>query len=120
MEKKNIHQSIASTKDGSVTEPQVRYLISLYKETLIKAIDGSKRPEYKNLKTKNDYQLFMMKLGNLNGTLAFHLWSTFIPENSGYTKHSVSTMIDSARNNKFDKKFVTSFLKSADSYKKES
>ena len=25
MEKKNIHQSIASTKDGSVTEAQVNY-----------------------------------------------------------------------------------------------
>ena len=50
MEKKNIHQSIASTKDGSVTEAQVNYLLSLYRELLITAIDGSKRPEYKKLK----------------------------------------------------------------------
>ena len=120
MEKKNIHQSIASTKDGSVTEAQVNYLLSLYRELLITAIDGSKRPEYKKLKNFNNYMLFEKKHYGVKGILGLHLWSTFIPENAGYTKHSVSSMIDSALNDKFDKKFLSAFLKSANSYKKES
>ena len=120
MEKKNIHQSIASTKDGSVTEAQVNYLLSLYRELLITAIDGSKRPEDKKLKNFNNYMLFEKKHYGVKGILGLHLWSTFIPENAGYTKHSVSSMIDSARNDKFDKKFISALLKSANSYKKES
>ena len=120
MEKKNIHQSIASTKDSSVTEKQVNYLLFLYKELLITAIDGSKRPEYKKLKNFNNYMLFEKKYQGVKGILGFHLWSSFIPANAGFTKHSVSTMINSARNDKFDKKFISALLKSANSYKKES
>ena len=95
-------------------------MVQLLRLKLITAIDGSKRPEYKKLKNFNNYMLFEKKHYGVKGILGLHLWSTFIPENAGYTKHSVSSMIDSARNDKFDKKFISALLKSANSYKKES
>ena len=120
METKNIHQSIAKTEDGPATTNQVNYLISLYEEMLTTAIDGSKRPEYKRLKKFNNFMLFKNKYqDNVKGILGVHLWSTYIPANKNMTKHTLSNMINSAYNEKkFDKKFITSFLKSANSYKK--
>tara|TARA_R110002020_G_scaffold469463_1_gene694513 strand:- start:1185 stop:1559 length:375 start_codon:yes stop_codon:yes gene_type:complete len=114
----NTFESIAKSKDGSATELQGNFLLSLYKEELRKSV--LKSQDNIKLDKSRDYINFNKPYGNrIKGSFGMHLMSTFIPLNKEYTKIKVSNMINDAKNNKkFDKKFIKAFLKSKNDYVK--
>ena len=113
MENQNLHNEITAMKDGSATERQVNYLVSLYKDAIKKSITKS----MKGLDKNNDYINFGKPAGALRGKFAIHAWNSFIPSNhSDYTKNKVSTLISNALNKKFDRTFAKALATSCNTY----
>ena len=92
----NTFESISKSKDGSATELQGNYLLSLYKEELRKSV--LKSQDNIKLDKSRDYINFNKPYGNrIKGSFGMHLMSTFIPLNKEYTKIKVSNMINDAK-----------------------
>lgn len=114
---KNTHESIIEKANSPATVNQCNYLMSLYRDALLKSVTD----KHDNLNIENDYLNFRKRFGGLSGTWTLHLFDTFIPQNGKkYMKNEVSKLISDAISGKFNKTFINSFLKSKNSYVKPS
>lgn len=113
----NLHAEISAVKNSPATVSQCNYLVSLYRQELVKAVTD--KHENINVSPSNDFINFRKKFGGLQGTFAMHLYNSFIPKNRDkYLKNEVSKLISDALHGKFSKQFINSFIKSKNAYVK--
>ena len=112
----SVHESIfASSEKEEPTMNQCKYLIYLYRESL-KAKILKRHTELQRAKV-SDFPFFAMA-NRKPSSFAIHLLNTFSVSDN-LNRGAISKLIDSAKNqSKFDAKFISSFLDSANRYYK--